>query len=364
MPSGSISHQTERPDVNKRHAKHATNFQQSPDNSEERGYDEEMAAQFEPAFGIVPGRAYGDAHLTAFQFRVFALMCGYANRKDHICWPKQETLAKILHTSVKVVSKIIVQLIKLGYVEVSKSGFPARNVYRIIWEEPLQKPLASYLPATESTPQTTLLLATESTPQQTLLADGVRVHRGVDSYNIPIEHTSKSLRTLRDLHDDGDGETRVDVRSALIEKIVSAGNLPRQTNRAALAQLIAAHPQISAGEWEYQAAAAAEWFSDHQRRLTLASFASWITRYLREQQQLAEQESSDERPAQHRGSHGRRQTARKPHQPSSGTVPHTPENDVWEPLDDSVILETEDERILRLLRARSIQRDSDPAGRN
>lgn len=126
-------------------------------------------------------------------------MCGYANRKDHICWPKQETLAKILHTSVKVISNITIQLQKLGYVEVAKSGYPARNVYRIIWDEPKKKPLADYLPASESTAQWSQ--TSESIPQWTKSpsANGVRVHSPVDSYNRPLEQTMRTSSSRDDL---------------------------------------------------------------------------------------------------------------------------------------------------------------------
>src|SRR6185437_14184680 len=113
----------------------------------------------------------------------------------------------------------------------------------------------------------------------------------------------------------------------LLEKVLSAGMLSRQTNRAALAQLIAQHPQVTDSEWEFQAAAAAAWFTDHERRLTLASLASWITRYLRQQRQFAEEESPREQLSEHRrSSRGGRSARRSPSQP--GTVPHTPENDV------------------------------------
>jgi hypothetical protein len=356
MPQGSIPHGQQRPDVVNRHASNSNNSGASAQTAADLAYESEMAAQFEPAFGVVPGRAYGDLRLTAFQFRVFALMCGYANRKDRICWPKQETLAKILHTSAKVISKIVVQLQKLGYVEIAKSGYPARNVYRIIWDEPLNKPLAAYLPATESTPQWSQ--PSDSTPQggQTPLPRGVRLHSPVESYNRPLEQTNaSSLRILRE--DVGDGEeTRVNARDPLAEKILRAGAFPRQTNRAALAQLIACHPQLSDGEWEFQAAAAAEWFTDHERRLTLASYASWISRYEREQRQLAEeeirQESHNERPTQHRpasrtgrrpsGGHASQRREQRPEQRREPTP--------LDLLDEALTFEPEDDRILRILR--------------
>ena len=117
-------------------------------------YEGVMADQDAPYLAVIPGRALIDPRLSAFQFRTLALMCGYANRNTRICWPKQETLARLLGTNVQVISKIVAKLIKFGYVEITKTGFPARNVYRIVWADPQEKPLAECLPATELSPQT------------------------------------------------------------------------------------------------------------------------------------------------------------------------------------------------------------------
>jgi hypothetical protein len=130
-------------------------------------------------------------------------MCGFANNETHLCWPKQRTLANLLHTSVSQISQTIARLVELGYVEIQKMGFPARNIYRIIWEIPPKSAETIFPnvgePASEpsdpsDTADETCLPATEFTvgETQSLAASKHRVYRGVKSLNIPIEHTSKT----------------------------------------------------------------------------------------------------------------------------------------------------------------------------
>ena len=144
MPSDkSIPQGQQRPNVATRHATIPLD-----------DYELALAAEEAPYMSAVPGRAIVDRRLTAHDYRIFALMCGYSNKITRICWPKQETLARLLGTNVQVISKCVAKLMKLGYVEVAKTGFPARNVYRIVWADPQEKPLAECLPATELSPQT------------------------------------------------------------------------------------------------------------------------------------------------------------------------------------------------------------------
>jgi hypothetical protein len=162
-----------------------------------------MTARSKPLYGITPFRANMDDQLTSFEFRVFSTMCGFANNETHLCWPKQRTLANLLHTSVSQISQTIARLVELGYVEIQKMGFPARNIYRIIWEIPPKSAETIFPnvgePASEpsepsDTADETCLPATEFTvgETQSLPASKHRVYRGVKSLNIPIEHTSKT----------------------------------------------------------------------------------------------------------------------------------------------------------------------------
>lgn len=377
MPSGTIPHGHERPDANKRHADHATNLR----NDEADETYERIIARLASAPTInIPARAHLDPHMTPALMRVFTSMCWHMNG-DWECWPGQDLLAAELNITRQAVSKSIQQLVTLGYVEIVRRGYRGSgqtNVYRVIVQRNAGNSAENARENTRKSKNTERAYAPPERHTQPEV-DYDHTQPDVASIrNLTLRHTqpdvaqkytskdTKSLRTLRDL-DDGDGDTREDARTALAEKIVNAGDLPRQTNRAALAQLIANHPQISAGEWEFQAAAAAEWFTDHGRRLTLASLGSWIERYLREQRQLekqlAEEESTSGRPDEHRSAHGGGRPARQ--SPSqSGTIPHSPENDVLDYYEGPWESEEEWTRRLLVERAARDRLRAGDAGRN
>ena len=119
MPSGSISHQPERPTRNKRHA------QQSSEND---SYDLALSRRVASRHAVIPHSAVVDRKMSDRQFRVYALMCLHANQFDE-AWAREDTLAALMGVSQQYISRIIREIAAMGYVEIRRIGFPARNHY-------------------------------------------------------------------------------------------------------------------------------------------------------------------------------------------------------------------------------------------
>jgi hypothetical protein len=91
-------------------------------------------------FAMVPARAVDDSRLGRSAFFVLAVLATYGDR-DGWCWPSLATLAKRIGVSKQAVSRQLVELERLGYVETKHrthpSGGTASNIYRIIHDADL-----------------------------------------------------------------------------------------------------------------------------------------------------------------------------------------------------------------------------------
>jgi biotin operon repressor len=77
-------------------------------------------------FLMLPLRAAKDNQLTDGALSVLVLICSYCD-KDGITWVSQKTLAEDMDVSRQAITKQIMQLRKLGYVQTIKKGY--RNVH-------------------------------------------------------------------------------------------------------------------------------------------------------------------------------------------------------------------------------------------
>jgi DNA-binding transcriptional ArsR family regulator len=84
---------------------------------------------------VVPLRAVADDKLSDASFRSLALICSYTNRAG-ITWVSQKTLAKAIGMSQQAISKHLIKLKALGYVEVMKKPFPGERstTWRVIFD--------------------------------------------------------------------------------------------------------------------------------------------------------------------------------------------------------------------------------------
>lgn len=87
-------------------------------------------------FCIVPFRAVSDKRLHEGTLRTLMVLCSYTNRAG-ITWVGQTTMGKQLGISKQAVSKQMVLLQKLGYIEVMSKGFRGEraNTTRVIFDE-------------------------------------------------------------------------------------------------------------------------------------------------------------------------------------------------------------------------------------
>lgn len=86
-------------------------------------------------FGMVPTRAVWDRRLSSGLLRMLAGLTVHANH-NRVVIAGQAMLAEELGVSQQAVSKAITRLCDLGYVESVRRGFPARNYYRILFDQP------------------------------------------------------------------------------------------------------------------------------------------------------------------------------------------------------------------------------------
>lgn len=88
---------------------------------------------------VLPIKALTDERVTDGMFRTLALLCSYVNRAG-ITWVSQERLAKDAKVSRQAISKQLVKLQAVGYVEVVKKGFRGErsNTLRVIFDESIK----------------------------------------------------------------------------------------------------------------------------------------------------------------------------------------------------------------------------------
>lgn len=84
---------------------------------------------------VVPIRAISDKQLSDANFRALALIASYSNRAG-ITWVSQKTLAAAIGMSQQAVSKHLVKLQQLGYVQVMKKHFRGERstTWRVIFD--------------------------------------------------------------------------------------------------------------------------------------------------------------------------------------------------------------------------------------
>lgn len=84
---------------------------------------------------VVPFRAIADEKLSDASFRALAMLCSYTNRAG-ITWVSQKGLAKAMNMSQQAISKHLVKLQAMGYVEVMKKYFRGERstTWRVIFD--------------------------------------------------------------------------------------------------------------------------------------------------------------------------------------------------------------------------------------
>jgi hypothetical protein len=233
----------------------------------EPSYDEELAAQFSPAFAVIPGRALTDTRLSPSEFRVFAVMCGHANRADRICWPKQETLAKLLGTDKFEISRAVRRLAELGYVQIIKRGYPLSNKYRIVFEDPSPSATQSCVPAQ-------LRVASQRNPE---LRPSATKNRNIEQeHRTPYSESSYLSNSLAQSAEKRDVVSPVTVLApAAREREIDAPALKRDPLYGAFTQALGYAPETPA-LWQ-------EWISGinqlHRLGATEAQIVTAIANY-------------------------------------------------------------------------------------
>jgi len=92
-----------------------------------------------------PIRALNDARLTDGAFRTLSLVCSYCD-KNGITWVSQQSLADYMGVSRQAITKQIMQLRSLGYIETIKKGHrnTHSNTIKVMFtinEQPIVKQL-------------------------------------------------------------------------------------------------------------------------------------------------------------------------------------------------------------------------------
>ena len=96
-------------------------------------------------FIMLPSRAAKDTQLTDGALKILLLICSYCN-KEGITWVSQKTLSEDMDVTRQAITKQIMQLRKLGYVQTIKKGH--RNVHsntlQVIFDT-VEQPIVSQL---------------------------------------------------------------------------------------------------------------------------------------------------------------------------------------------------------------------------
>lgn len=91
-------------------------------------------AEHQSRFGVVPASVMTNRKLTHAGFRLYAIMCSYADRSGR-CWPSKETLTASLHTDDKSLRRLLAQLTDLGLLtkveRKSTGGRSLTNIYKV-----------------------------------------------------------------------------------------------------------------------------------------------------------------------------------------------------------------------------------------
>lgn len=98
-----------------------------------------MSKIVQGSFGMVATRAVLDPELSDRSVRVLALLCTHAlANRNRMVDPeiRQHYLAEELGISQQTVADHIAILVKRGYVKKERVGFPARNVLRVLLDQP------------------------------------------------------------------------------------------------------------------------------------------------------------------------------------------------------------------------------------
>jgi hypothetical protein len=90
-------------------------------------------------FSIMQARAVGDERVSDAQFRTLAALGCYGDEEGW-CFPSLKTIGKKLHKSPQAVSKDIIKLVEVGYLEkhprFNKDGGRRSNLYRLRYDLP------------------------------------------------------------------------------------------------------------------------------------------------------------------------------------------------------------------------------------
>ena len=98
-------------------------------------------------FVMLPLRAAKDNNLTDGALRILMLICSYCD-KDGITWVSQKTLAQEMNVSRQAITKQIMQLRNLGYLQTIKKGFrnSHSNTIQVLFDT-VEQPIVSQLDA-------------------------------------------------------------------------------------------------------------------------------------------------------------------------------------------------------------------------
>lgn len=92
-------------------------------------------SHYQGFWGAVATRAIFDPTLSDRSVRILAALATFAD-KNRVCDPRQADLAVEFGVTRQAIAKQIHELVVRGYVKVERGGFPARNVYRLILDQP------------------------------------------------------------------------------------------------------------------------------------------------------------------------------------------------------------------------------------
>ena len=87
-------------------------------------------------FVISPIRALTDRRLPDKAFRILCLVCSYCD-KDGITWVSQKSLSEEMNVSRPAITRQIILLRELGYIEIIKKGYRNNhsNTIRVLFNE-------------------------------------------------------------------------------------------------------------------------------------------------------------------------------------------------------------------------------------
>jgi len=95
-----------------------------------------MSDKSKRQFVISPIRALTDKRLTPYAHQILCLICSYCN-KEGITWVSQKSLSEEMEVSRPAITRQIILLRELGYIEVIKKGQRNNhsNTMKVLFEE-------------------------------------------------------------------------------------------------------------------------------------------------------------------------------------------------------------------------------------